>query len=154
MLKEISGLVIYNLYILAELLDKLQLLLYLLFNLLSSLQKLLYQILLGIDIFIIPFIADTTNIKITLDFSFPPPISSTTKTVLEISINKKLLGIDIQQPSYTTSFTPFSTSCTCYAYTKYYYIYIQHLLALKKMLKWVLIQFYNYTVIDAFFASI
>lgn len=154
MLEEISGLVIYDSHMLAELPDELQLLPRLSFDLPSSPQKLLYQISLGMDIFVVPFIADATDAGIALDFSFPPPANSAIETASEISINKKSLGIDMWQPSHATSLRPFSAGCTCYACTKHHRAYVQHLLASKEMLGWVLIQFHNHTAIDAFFAGV
>lgn len=156
MLEDISGLVIYDSHMLAELPDELQLLPRLSFDLPSSPQKLLYQISLGMDIFTVPFITDATDAGIALDFSFPPPRSASviTEATAGVLTDKKSLGIDMWQPSHATSITPFSTGCTCYACAKHHRAYVQHLLASKEMLGWVLIQLHNHTVAGAFFAGV
>lgn len=56
--------------------------------------------------------------------------------------------------SHSTSVTPLSKGCPCYACTSHHRAYIQHLLSAKEMLGWFLIQIHNHTILDSFFANI
>jgi queuine tRNA-ribosyltransferase len=55
---------------------------------------------------------------------------------------------------HAISVTPLSEGCTCYACTKHHRAYLQHLLAAKEMLGWVLIQLHNHAIMAKFFEGI
>lgn len=114
----------------------------------ASPHHILRQISLGMDIFTIPFITFATDAGIALDFSFPGPVQdSEGSTTLP-------LGIDMWDASFATSTTALSHDCTCYACTIHHRAFVQHLLAAKEMLGWVLIQVHNHHVLASFFAAI
>lgn len=114
----------------------------------ASPHHILRQIDLGMDVFTIPFISFATDAGIALDFRFPSPVTATD------SSSPLPLGIDMWTPSFATSVTPLSEFCTCYACTSHHKAFVQHLLAAKEMLGWVLIQVHNHHVLSQFFASI
>jgi queuine tRNA-ribosyltransferase accessory subunit len=147
MLDEISGVAIYDAYLLDDLPEALHHLPRLSFHVPASPQELLRQVGLGIDIFTIPFISAATDAGIALDFTFPPPSTSPPETRVS-------LGVDMWSTSHAYSVTPLSQGCTCYACTKHHRAYIQHLLSAKEMLGWVLLQIHNHAILSAFFTSI
>ncbi|QSZ33987.1 hypothetical protein DSL72_005567 [Monilinia vaccinii-corymbosi] len=113
--------------------------------------RVLRQILLGMDIFTIPFINFATDAGIALTFEFPSPAKSQPPNEGESVIP---LGIDMWTSAYSTSLLPLAESCKCYACTSHHRAFIQHLLSAKEMLGWVLIQVHNHHVLSEFFASI
>ncbi|KAF1847874.1 tRNA-guanine transglycosylase [Cucurbitaria berberidis CBS 394.84] len=148
MVDKISGIAIYDTYLLDDLPDQLHHLPRLSFHAPASPHELLRQIGLGMDIFIVPFLADATDAGIVLDFTFPAPSKD------EASSTRKSLGIDMWSEAHAISVTPLSEGCTCYACTKHHRAYLQHLLAAKEMLGWVLIQIHNHAILEAFFTGI
>ncbi len=114
----------------------------------DSPHKLLYEISLGVDILTVPFIGAATDAGIALDFAFSstnpggdgtPPLP---------------LGIDMWSSVHATALLPLRPNCKCYTCTRHHRAYIQHLLAAKEMLAWVLLQIHNYHVMDEFFARV
>jgi len=113
----------------------------------NSPQKLLHAIVLGVDIFTVPFITEATDAGIALDFSFPavkerlshPPIP---------------LGKDMWSESFATSLKPLRSGCGCHACVNHHCAFVQHLLSAKEMLGWVLLQLHNHHIIDQFFAGV
>jgi queuine tRNA-ribosyltransferase subunit QTRTD1 len=147
MVDKISGLAIYDAYIIDGLPDELHHLPRLSFHVPAGPQELLRQIGLGMDLFTIPFINQATDAGIALDFTFPPPEKNDEDS-------RHALGIDVWQPELATSVTPLCEGCTCDACTKHHRAYIQHLLSAKEMLGWVLIQIHNHAMLTSFFAGI
>jgi queuine tRNA-ribosyltransferase subunit QTRTD1 len=147
MIDRISGVAIYDAYLLDDLPEELHRLPRLSFHLPAGPQELLRQISLGMDLFTIPFINSATDAGIALDFTFPPPQKPDTSS-------RQSLGIDMWRTEHAVSATPLTESCTCRACTKHHRAYIQHLLSAKEMLGWVLIQIHNHSVLSTFFASI
>jgi queuine tRNA-ribosyltransferase subunit QTRTD1 len=148
MVDKISGVAIYDTYLLDDLPDQLHHLPRLSFHAPASPHELLRQISLGMDLFTVPFLADATDAGIVLDFTFPPPAKD------ESSSARRTLGIDMWHEDHATCVTPLSHNCTCYACTHHHRAYLQHLLAAKEMLGWVLIQIHNHAVLSAFFAGV
>jgi queuine tRNA-ribosyltransferase len=148
MVNKISGLAIYDAYLLDDLPDQLQHLPRLSFHVPSSPQELLRHVGLGVDVFTVPFLADATDAGIALDFTFPAPVRDTSTAA------RRSLGIDMWSGDHALSVTPLSENCTCYACTKHHRAFLQHLLAAKEMLGWVLIQLHNHAILSAFFAGI
>lgn len=114
----------------------------------ASPHHILRQISLGMDIFTIPFIGFATDAGIALSFQFPQPVAA------ENEAKPLSLGVDMWGSVHATSLTPLSPGCTCYTCTTHHRAFVQHLLAAKEMLGWVLIQIHNYQVLSTFFTSI
>jgi queuine tRNA-ribosyltransferase subunit QTRTD1 len=148
MVDRISGLAIYDTYLLDDLPDQLHHLPRLSFHAPASPHELLRQISLGMDLFTVPFLADATDAGIVLDFTFPPPAKD------EAASTRRTLGIDMWHEDHAISVSPLSDGCTCYACTNHHRAYLQHLLAAKEMLGWVLIQIHNHAILSAFFAAV
>jgi queuine tRNA-ribosyltransferase subunit QTRTD1 len=148
MVDDISGLAIYDTYLLDDLPDALLHLPRLSFHAPASPHELLRQIALGMDLFTVPFLADATDAGIVLDFTFPPPPKA------ESSSARLTLGLDMWDPAHAVSVAPLSHACTCYACTSHHRAYLQHLLSAKEMLGWVLIQLHNHAVMAAFFDAV
>jgi queuine tRNA-ribosyltransferase len=150
MKNDISGIAIYDAYLLDDLPEELQQLPRLSLHKPASPQELLRQVNLGIDLFTVPFVNEATDAGIALDFTFPAP-----KKAEELQgSSRQSLGIDMWQASHAESMIPLSEGCTCYACKKHQRAYVQHLLAAKEMLGWVLIQLHNHAVLTSFFSSI
>lgn len=148
MADKISGVAIYDAYLLDDLPEELYHLPRLSFHAPASPHEILRQVGLGMDIFTIPFLTEATDAGIALDFTFPARPKDTA------SSSRQDLGLDMWSDSHSTAVVPLSEGCTCYACTKHHRAYIQHLLAAKEMLGWVLIQIHNHAIISAFFAGI
>ncbi|KAF1918656.1 tRNA-guanine(15) transglycosylase-like protein [Ampelomyces quisqualis] len=148
MVDHISGLAIYD----TDLLDDLPLQLHhfprLSLHAPASPHALLRQVGLGVDLFTVPFLAEATDAGIVLDFTFPPPAKH------ESTSTRQILGIDMWHEDHAISVRPLSEGCTCYACTKHHRAYLQHLLAAKEMLGWVLIQLHNHAIIARFFQGV
>jgi queuine tRNA-ribosyltransferase subunit QTRTD1 len=148
MVHKISGLAIYDSYLLDDVPDALHHLPRLSFHAPASPHELLRQISLGMDFFTVPFLADATDAGIVLDFTFPPPPKT------DSSSTRLTLGLDMWDAAHAISVKPLTEGCTCYACTKHHRAYLQHLLAAKEMLGWVLIQIHNHAVMTAFFDAV
>lgn len=109
--------------------------------------QLLRQVSLGADLLTAPFLNTASDSGIALTFAFPAPPSSTISS-------PQPLGINMWSPSHSTSVTPISEGCTCYACTNHHRAYVQHLLNAKEMLGWTLLQMHNYHVMGRFFSGI
>lgn len=109
--------------------------------------ELLTQISLGVDLFVLPFIAKAADGGIALDFVFPPPTAVGDSAC-------RAIGIDAWDEGLAMDVTPFQAGCECYACTKHHRAYLHHLLSAKEMLAWVLLQIHNHHVLDQFFAGV
>lgn len=148
MVDKISGVAIYDAYLLDDLSLELHHLPRLSFHAPASPQEILRHVGLGMDIFTVPFLTDATDAGIALDFAFPAPLKDTSTS------SRQDLGLDMWSDSHATSVTPLREACECYACTKHHRAYVQHLLAAKEMLGWVLIQVHNHAVLSSFFAGV
>ncbi|RDL38768.1 putative Queuine tRNA-ribosyltransferase-like protein [Venustampulla echinocandica] len=120
----------------------------------SSPRHILRQISLGMDLFTIPFVGFATDAGIALDFQFPRPSQEEGIVSKGTGSAPLPLGIDMWSTSHSTSLTPLSIGCPCYACRSHHRAFIQHLLSAKEMLGWALIQIHNYTTMSTFFHSI
>ncbi|RMZ68261.1 hypothetical protein GMOD_00004477 [Pyrenophora seminiperda CCB06] len=152
MVDHISGVAIYDAYLLDSLPEKLHHLPRLSFHAPASPQELLRHINLGIDLFTVPFLTDATDAGIVLDFTFPAPPKDASSS--SSSSTRHSLGIDMWSANHAHSVTPLSANCTCHACTHHHRAFLQHLLAAKEMLGWVLIQIHNHAILSAFFAGV
>lgn len=143
---DISGLAIYSPETLEDLPDHLAHLPRLGFSEPTTPLQVLRLIANGIDIVTLPFISMVTDAGIALDFTFPGPSQAPSEPLP--------LGIDLWLSSHATDLSPLREGCTCYACTDHHRAFLQHLLAAKEMLGWVLIQVHNHHVMDEFFVSI
>lgn len=148
MADKISGVAIYDAYLLDDLPEELHRLPRLSFHAPASPHEILRQVGLGMDMFTVPFLTDATDAGIALDFAFPAPPKDTT------SSSRRDLGLDMWSDTHAADVIPLSQGCECYACTKHHRAYIQHLLAAKEMLGWVLIQIHNHAILSSFFAGI
>ncbi|KAL5404207.1 hypothetical protein PMIN04_012632 [Paraphaeosphaeria minitans] len=147
MVDSISGLAIYDAFLLDDLPDALHHLPRLSLHVPASPHELLRQVSLGMDLLTVPFISSATDAGIAFDFTFPPP--ETPKSSV-----RQTLGIDMWHAEHARAVTPLSKGCQCYACTKHHRAYIQHLLSAKEMLGWFLIQVHNHAVVESFFTSL
>jgi queuine tRNA-ribosyltransferase accessory subunit len=111
-------------------------------------QAILSDISAGMDVVVLQLVNAATNAGIALDFKFPAPLSQTTSPVP--------LGRDMFDPEgeLETSLEPLAPSCACDTCTTHHSAYLRHLLHVKEMLGWTLLQVHNHAVTDAFFAGI
>ncbi|KAJ4293520.1 hypothetical protein N0V90_008803 [Kalmusia sp. IMI 367209] len=147
MVDKISGVAIYDAYLLDDLPDELHRFPRLSFHVPASPHELLRQTSLGMDLFTIPFISSATDAGIALDFTFPAPQTTNGST-------RQTLGIDMWHADQALSVAPLTKGCSCYACTKHHRAYIQHLLSAKEMLGWFLIQVHNHAIVESFFTAI
>ncbi|EMC93778.1 hypothetical protein BAUCODRAFT_75044 [Baudoinia panamericana UAMH 10762] len=148
--RDVAGLAVYALDSLEDLPEALQPLPRLGFTTPSAPQDVLQHIVLGIDVLTVPFINAATDAGIALSFQFP----STSCDQSHNGSDPLPLGIDMWSPAHAVDLGPLVDGCTCYACANHHRAYIQHLLAAKEMLGWVLLQLHNHHVTDIFFAHI
>ena len=102
----------------------------------------------GVDVVTIPFISTATDAGIALNFSF----SESQRPVTDgVSLP---LGIDMWAASHAVDLSPLVEGCSCHACTNHHRAYMQHLLAAKEMLGWVLLQIHNHHLIERFFTAV
>lgn len=147
--QHLSGLALYDSASLADVPEPLAALPRLALDNPATPQKLLHAVSLGMDLFTVPFVSQATDAGIVLDFEFP--VKSAPPAAGE---ERKPLGIDFWMPHHATDLSPLTPGCECYACTRHHRAYLQHLLAAKEMLGWVLIQVHNHHVMDLFFDGI
>ena len=112
----------------------------------TSPNNLLDAMALGIDVFTIPFINDSTDAGIALNFSFP--------AVRDPNLEGRLpLGVDMWSSTFAHDISPLLTDCQCYTCKNHHRAFVQHLLNAKEMLGWVLLQLHNHHIIEEFFAG-
>ncbi|KAK3712105.1 hypothetical protein LTR37_009196 [Vermiconidia calcicola] len=144
-MKDIQGLAFYDLSPLEGLPDALHHLPRLAFTEPSSPHEALQHVSLGLDILTVPFVTVATDSGIALDFSLPAPGQNDAPAAL---------GLDMWLPSHATDLSPLTQDCQCYTCINHHRAYVQHLLAAKEMLGWVLLQIHNHCILDRFFAGI
>jgi queuine tRNA-ribosyltransferase subunit QTRTD1 len=120
----------------------------------TSPRQILRQVSLGMDIFTIPFISFATDAGIALSFRFPRPLPEENDVAEPNGTSLSPLGIDMWPATHSTSLSPLSSGCTCYACTSHHRAYLQHLLSAKEMTGWVLLQIHNHHILSEFFTSI
>ena len=149
--KDISGLAFYNLDSLEDLPDAMHGLPRLGFTEPNTPHEVLRHIRLGLDVLTIPFVTAATDAGIALDFSFP---ALTVPKQGGSATEPRPLGTDMWSPIHATDLSSLVEGCQCYTCINHHRAYVQHLLAAKEMLGWVLLQIHNYRILDAFFGGI
>ena len=112
----------------------------------TSPHKLLDAMALGIDAFTIPFISETTDAGIALDFTFPARSDPQCEGRLP-------LGADMWSTTFASDTSPLLTDCQCYTCLNHHRAFVHHLLNAKEMLGWVLLQLHNHHIVDEFFTG-
>jgi queuine tRNA-ribosyltransferase accessory subunit len=148
----VSGLAIYDVDILPDLVDNYKPLLELprlSLDLPNTPHQILRQISLGVDILSVPFLNTTSDAGVALAFTFPPATSTATAPGQLLP-----LGVDMWEPDHKTAVTPLQDGCSCYTCTNHHRAFVHHLLNTKEMLGWTLLQIHNHSVMAAFFAGV
>ncbi|GMG32442.1 unnamed protein product [Aspergillus oryzae] len=143
----ISGLALYESASLSVVPESLGDLPRLLFSEPATPHDILREVSLGADLLTIPFLGDTSDAGMALDFVFPPPSDAP-------ATEPKPLAIDLWAPTFTTDTAPLQEACQCYTCRNHHRAYIHHLLSAKEMLAWSLLQLHNLHTMDSFFAKI
>jgi queuine tRNA-ribosyltransferase accessory subunit len=149
MIEKISGLAVYDSSVTVDLPEGFATLPRLSLDEPANPHSVLREISLGIDIFVLPFVGEATDAGISLDFSFPSPTD-----VSQGHSPQRPLGINMWDVGHARDISPLREGCRCYACRKHHRAYIQHLLAAKEMLGWVLLQIHNLAIMDEFFSAI
>ncbi|KAF4120225.1 queuine tRNA-ribosyltransferase [Geosmithia morbida] len=149
--EKLSGLAIYDVNMLPELaaykplaqLPRLSL------DIPQSPRAILRQILLGVDMVMVPFVNGTSDAGIALTFTLRPPKSDATacRQVLP-------LGVDMWSDEHRTSLAPLAEGCRCHTCQRHHRAYVHHLLNAREMLGWNLLQIHNHHVVDEFLKAI
>lgn len=111
----------------------------------GSPHTLLKDIVLGIDLFTIPFITSSSDHGIALTFRFL--ISGVMNDA------PQPMGIDLWASGHETDFSALFPGCDCFTCTRHHKAYIHHLLQAKEMLAWTLLQVHNHATMDRFFEA-
>ncbi|SMR56618.1 unnamed protein product [Zymoseptoria tritici ST99CH_1E4] len=148
---DVSGLALYSLDTLGDIPGYLSDLPRLDFTAPESPHAVLQHVRAGMDIMIVPFTGAATDAGIALDFTFPETVE---KPTTGHTADLATLGIDMWNPTHAVDVSSLRKGCTCYACTNHHRAYVQHLLAAKEMLGWVLLQIHNHHIVDRFFAGI
>ncbi|KAK6410610.1 hypothetical protein LTR81_015242 [Elasticomyces elasticus] len=148
---EVSGLAIYDLISGGDLPKALQHLPRLDLTAPQTPHEVLQRIALGMDILTLPFVTAATDAGIALSFTFPARTASVTNGSYTEALP---LGTDMWPAHHATDVSPLAKGCDCYSCTNHHRAYLQHLLAAKEMLAWVLLQIHNHCVVDRFFKAI
>lgn len=108
----------------------------------------LREVSLGADLLTIPFVGDSSDAGIALDFTFPAPIKGADEK------EPLALGIDMWSSEYAKDISPLREGCQCYACRRHHRAYFNHLLAAKEMAAWALLQMHNFHTMDLFFQGV
>lgn len=146
----ISGLALYESTSLSVVPESLGDLPRLLFSEPATPHDILREVSLGADLLTIPFLGDTSDAGMALDFVFPPPSAAHDTPAAE----PKPLALNLWAPTFTTDTAPLKEACQCYTCRNHHRAYIHHLLSAKEMLAWSLLQLHNLHTMDSFFAGI
>lgn len=113
----------------------------------SSPHEILRQISLGIDIVTIPLVNFATDAGLAFTFACSVDSVSGDERV-------KPLALDLFDTALARNTGPLMLGCTCYTCASHHCAFVQHLLAAKEMLGWVLLQIHNHEIMSSFFSSI
>lgn len=109
-------------------------------------QDVLREVSLGADLLTIPFMGEGSDAGMALTFAFPAPSPETAEP--------QPLAMDLWSSTFTTDTRPLVDGCQCYTCQNHHRAYINHLLSVKEMLAWTLLQLHNYHIMDLFFSGI
>ena len=149
--KDVSGLAIYSLESLEELPEELHRLPRLAFLEPTTPQQALKQIASSLDLLTFPFVGAATDAGIALNFTFPAPVIELENSESAVPLP---LAIDMWPSTHAADLSALVHDCECYTCTNHHRAYVQHLLAAKEMLAWVLLQIHNHHIMDLFFAGV
>lgn len=148
---EVSGLAMFHMDTLDDLPESLTHLPRLDFSVPQTPLDVLKHIRRGMDVLTIPFIGTVTDAGIAMDFTFPATKKLSNGHTYADPLS---LGVDMWDATHAVDLSPLSKGCQCYACTNHHRAYVQHLLAAKEMLGWVLLQIHNHHTMDLFFAGV
>lgn len=117
----------------------------LLFNEPASPHEVLKDISLGADLLTLPFLVESSDAGMALDFVFPPPPPEQTP---------RQLAANMWSSTHAINLSALSEYCRCFTCQNHHRAYLNHLLNAKEMLAWTLLQIHNHHVLDNFFAGI
>jgi queuine tRNA-ribosyltransferase len=145
----LSGLAFYDVDLIPELshYESLQTLPRLLLQPPTSPRQVLRQVSLGADLIIAPFINASSDAGVAFSFEFPPAVPGPSSELLP-------LGIDMWTAEHSASLEPLMPGCSCYACSRHHRAFVQHLLNVKEMLGWTLLQIHNHHVVSEFFRGV
>ncbi|KAJ9616960.1 hypothetical protein H2200_000680 [Cladophialophora chaetospira] len=110
----------------------------------STPHAVLAAIYAGVDMITVPFVTQSSEHGIAFSFTFPGATNTPNQP----------LGVDLWSTSHATNLSSLSENCQCYTCTRHHRAYVHHLLQANEMLAWTLLQIHNFSIIDAFFASV
>lgn len=142
----ISGLALYESASLTVIPEALGDLPRLLFNEPASPHEVLKEISLGADLITLPFLVESSDSGMALDFVFPPPTPE--------QAPPRQLASNMWSPTHATDLSTLSENCKCFTCQNHHRAYLNHLLNAKEMLAWTLLQIHNHHVLDNFFAGV
>ncbi|CAG8316176.1 unnamed protein product [Penicillium salamii] len=145
---DISGLALYHSASLEFVPESLSNLPRLLFSEPETPHNVLREISLGADLLTTPFVGESSDAGIVLEFTFPAPAPK------EGDAGLRPLGVDMWSSEHATDTSPLTEGCQCYSCKNYHRAYVHHLLMAKEMTAWALIQMHNFHVMDLFFAGV
>ena len=112
----------------------------------STPHQVLSSVLVGIDLFALPFVTMQSDAGIAFTFEFP--------VASERPDDKLPLGLDMASSLHATDLSSLVEDCICYTCRSHHRAYVRHLLSTGEMLAWVLLQIHNHHIIDFFFEGI
>lgn len=142
----VSGLALYESASLSIIPEALGTLPRLLFNEPATPHEVLREISLGADLHTLPFLVESSDAGMALDFVFPPPPPAASSL--------RQLASNMWSPTHATDVSPLSENCKCFTCQNHHRAYLNHLLNAKEMLAWTLLQIHNHHVLDNFFAGV
>ena len=111
---------------------------------LSSPQTILSAVALGFDLITVPLVSQTSEQGLAFCFNFPAVEDGQSMP----------LGLDMWPGTHAASLEALASGCKCYTCTKHHRAYVHHLLQVKEMLAWTLLQIHNFHVIESFFEAV
>lgn len=111
----------------------------------KSPHSVLGDMVLGVDLLTIPFVGSSSDHGLALAFDFPG-------SNLEVG-SAQPLGIDLWSSDQEAKLEPLSPRCDCFTCTRHHKAYVHHLLEVKEMLAWTLLQIHNFATMDRFFEA-
>ncbi|KAM3486088.1 hypothetical protein MY8738_000839 [Beauveria namnaoensis] len=109
--------------------------------------EVLKQIVLGVDVCVVPFINTVSDAGVAFTFTFPATSCSSASA-------PQPLGTNMWSEEHATALQPLRAGCKCYVCTTHHRAYLRHLLNAKEMLGWSLLQIHNHRVMDDFFEGV
>lgn len=149
--ERLAGLAIYDVSLVPEVIgyEPLQQLPRLSLDIPQSPHAILRQVLLGIDMVMVPFVNSVSDGGVALSFTLNPAISDAAGKGQILP-----LSIDMWSDEHSTSLSPLVEGCQCHTCLRHHRAYLHHLLSAREMLGWNLLQIHNHHVVSEFLAAI